>query len=62
MVENRGAAAASGEQASKIKSEKSKDIRATNIIAAKGKSAYKAQRAAIHSLIRLPEHVHLIAV
>ena len=43
MVENRGgAAAAGGDQAANIKSEKSKDIRATNIIAAKGKSAYKA--------------------
>ena len=42
MVENRGGAAAgfAGDQAANIKSEKSKDIRSTNIIAAKGKLAY----------------------
>ena len=42
MSENRGgaAAAASSDQAANIKSEKSKDIRSTNIIAAKGKLAY----------------------
>ena len=38
MAEN-AAAAGSGDQAAGIKSEKSKDIRSTNIIAAKGKSA-----------------------
>ena len=39
MAEN-AAAAGSGDQAAGIKSEKSKDIRSTNIIAAKGKSAF----------------------
>ena len=41
MAEN-AAAAGSGDQAAGIKSEKSKDIRSTNIIAAKGKSVDKA--------------------
>ena len=37
MSENQAAAAKSGDAAAEIKSEKSKDIRQTNIIAAKGK-------------------------
>ena len=36
MSENQAAAAKSGDAAAEIKSEKSKDIRQTNIIAAKG--------------------------
>ena len=64
MAENRGGAAAagSGDLGATIKSEKSKDIRSTNIIAAKGKSVDKVTCHRSESTPRLPKHVHLIVL
>ena len=59
MAEN-AAAAGSGDQAAGIKSEKSKDIRSTNIIAAKGKSAFFVTCHGHYSTPLLLKHVDLI--
>ena len=59
MAEN-AAAAGSGDQAAGIKSEKSKDIRSTNIIAAKGKSASLVTCHRRWSTPLFPKHVDLI--
>ena len=58
MAEN--AAAFSGDQAAGVKSEKSKDIRATNIIAAKGKSASLVTCHRRYTTPLFPKHVDLI--